>query len=210
MRTQLVQVPAYFFEPALAKTAHFHRGSNVSNLPCLLSHSLCGSSSVAFLRSSEPLVPADVCSSFRLRRLVPPVAHHYLASRLQAMSDARGHSRPLIRRKAGMKSARVATSGQLPEHSAREPELRLDHKVQKVVGHPRVVTWRRVHLDIRKRRALRFYRVPSLTYASKDKYHLRLQVVLPNAGVQLRRAISIHAEGKKLIEMLHAVSCKAL
>jgi len=99
------------------------------------------------------------------------------------MSDAGSRSRRLLRVEAGMKSPCVSTSGQLSEHSAREPELRLDHKVQKVVGHPRVVTWRRVHLDIRKRRALRFYRVPSLTYASKDKYHLRLQVVRPNAGV---------------------------
>jgi hypothetical protein len=79
-----------------------------------------------------------------------------------------------------MKSTRVSTSGQLSEHCARKPELRLDYKVHKVVGHPRVVTGRRVHTDIRKRRALRFYRVPSLTCASKDEYHLRL----PNAVLQ--------------------------
>jgi hypothetical protein len=87
-----------------------------------------------------------------------------------------------------MKSASVATSGQLPEHSARKPELRFDNKVQKVVGHQPVVTGSRVHFDIRQRRALRLYRVPSLTYASEDEYHLRLQVVLPNAWLQRRGA----------------------
>jgi hypothetical protein len=117
------------------------------------------------------------------------------------MPDARSHSRSLVRLEAGMKSARVATSGQLPEHAALKPELGLDYKVQKVVGHPRVVTGSRIHFDIRKRRALRLYRVPSLTYASKDEYHLRLQVVLPNAVLQrpgappkLRFTISITAQ----------------
>jgi hypothetical protein len=114
------------------------------------------------------------------------------------MPDARSHSRSLVRLEAGMKSARVATSGQLPEHAALKPELGLDYKVQKVVGHPRVVTGSRIHFDIRKRRALRLYRVPSLTYASKDEYHLRPQVVLPNPVLQ-RRAISRKLRFKLLL-----------
>jgi hypothetical protein len=93
------------------------------------------------------------------------------------MSDARCRSRRLLRLETAMKSARVATGCQLPEHSSRKPKLRFDYKVHKVVGHPPVVTGSRVHLHIRKGRALRLYRVPSLTYASKDEDHLRFQVV---------------------------------
>jgi hypothetical protein len=87
-----------------------------------------------------------------------------------------------MRLEAGMKSARVATSGQLPEHSACKPELRLDYEVQKVVWHPPVVTGSRVHFDIRKLRALRLYRVPSLTYASKDEYHLNWSLCFVGRG----------------------------
>src|SRR5688572_15845375 len=90
------------------------------------------------------------------------------------MPDARGCSRRLVRLEAGMKSTRIAASGQLPKHSARKTELRLDYKVQKVVGHPHVVTGSRVHFDIRKRRTSHLYRVPSLSCASKDEDHLSL------------------------------------
>jgi hypothetical protein len=47
MRTQLVQVLAYFFKLSFAKSAQFPRGSNVSNLLCLLSHGLRRSLPVA-------------------------------------------------------------------------------------------------------------------------------------------------------------------
>jgi hypothetical protein len=45
------------------------------------------------------------------------------------MSDAGGHSRRLLWLEAGSKSARVAASCQLPEHCARQPELRLNYEV---------------------------------------------------------------------------------
>ena len=71
-----------------------------------------------------------------------------------------------------MKSAGIATSSQLPEHSARKPELGFNYEVQKIVRHQLVVTWGWVHLDIGQRRTLRLNRVSSLTRASKYENHL--------------------------------------
>jgi hypothetical protein len=102
------------------------------------------------------------------------------------MPDASGHSCLQLRLEAGMKSTRVTTSGQLPEHSAGKPELSLDNEVQKVVWHPRIVTGCRIHFDIGKWRSLRLYRVPSVTDASKENYHPRLQFVLTNTAVRGR------------------------
>jgi hypothetical protein len=96
------------------------------------------------------------------------------------MSNARAFARCLLQLEGGTKSAGITTCGQLPEHSARKPELCLDNKMQKVVRHLPVITGSRIHFEIRIRRALRFYRVPTLTFAAKYDYHLRLQVVLPN------------------------------
>jgi hypothetical protein len=81
-----------------------------------------------------------------------------------------------------MECPSVATRGELPKHPTLEAELGFDYKVQQVVGHQRVVARSRVHDHIRQVRALRLYRVPPLAYASKDQFHVRFRVELPNVS----------------------------
>ena len=78
----------------------------------------------------------------------------------------------IVYRKA--KGAGIPAGCQLPKDATRESKLSLDNQMHHVVRHERVITWSRVHLEIRKFRALHFYCIPLLISASKNKDHLSL------------------------------------
>src|ERR1041384_2797151 len=76
-----------------------------------------------------------------------------------------------------MKSARVASSRQLPKDPVMQAKLRLDYHVHHVVRHERIITRSWAHQQMREPRALRFHCIPSLTGAAKHEYHFVLPVL---------------------------------
>jgi hypothetical protein len=152
---QLVQVFANLVQLALIKTSQLRASP----------------SRLRRRRSSEPFMPANVCGLLRLHAFVSPIFQQFSAARLHASSGARHRSHVFAAPRWNMKSAGIATRGQLSKDCACESELGLDYQVDHVVRYERVITRSRVHLNIRKAGALRFHRITSLTGAVKHECH---------------------------------------